>query len=68
MVSLKIRCLDGLTLTKITMNTLSILADIVFSLKMWCHYLKIVYIDVFNKHKILEYVLSLKDHIFELGR
>lgn len=50
------------------MNTLSILADIVFSLKMWCHYLKIVYIDVFNKHKILEYVLSLKDHIFELGR
>ena len=37
------------------------LADIVFALKSWRHYLYGVHVDVFSDHKSPQYVFSKKD-------
>ena len=37
------------------------LAAVVFSLKIWSHYLYGVHVDMFTDHKILQYVFSQKD-------
>ncbi|WMV41372.1 hypothetical protein MTR67_034757 [Solanum verrucosum] len=37
------------------------LAAVVFSLKIWRHYLYGVHVDVFTDHKSLQYVFSQKD-------
>ena len=42
------------------------LAYVVFPLKIWRHYLYGVHVDVYNNHKSLQYVFTLKD--FNLGQ
>ena len=37
------------------------LADVVFELKLWSHYLYWVDVDVFNDHKSLQYVFALRN-------
>ncbi|WMV59949.1 hypothetical protein MTR67_053334 [Solanum verrucosum] len=37
------------------------LADVVFALKIWLHYLYGVHVDVFTDHKSLQYVFSQKE-------
>ena len=37
------------------------LAAIVFALKIWCHYLYVVHVDIFTDHKSLEYVFTQKE-------
>ncbi|WMV45793.1 hypothetical protein MTR67_039178 [Solanum verrucosum] len=37
------------------------LVVVVVSLKIWCHYLYGVNVDVFTDHKILQYVFSQKE-------
>ena len=36
------------------------LAAVVFALKIWCHYLYGVLLDIFTDHKSIQYVLTLK--------
>lgn len=33
----------------------------VFALKIWCHYLYAVYVDIYSNHKSLQYVFTQKD-------
>ena len=37
------------------------LAAVVFSLKIWRHYLYDVHVDVYTDHKILQYVFTRKE-------
>ena len=37
------------------------LADVVFALKIWCHYLYGVHVDIFTDHKSLQYVFTQKE-------
>ena len=37
------------------------LADVVFALKIWRHYLYCIYVDVFTDHKSLQYIFTQKE-------
>ena len=39
-----------------------------FALKIWCHYLYVVHVDVFINHKRLQYIFKQKDLNLRQGK